>query len=142
MRGAGGTDGGIGEFLLGLGMFVAGGYLLLSRIQVHSGFGWGSALFSVGGQGVPSGMVLVPFMLGVVVVFYNARNPIGWLLAAGSVVALVVGVIANVEIRLARMSLFDLLTILVLALGGLGLLLRGLRDHRPKKGSPDWPRGR
>lgn len=132
MRGAGGTEGGAGEFFLGLVMLCVGGYLLLNRIQVHTGFGWGHSLFNVGGQGVTSGMILVPFVLGVGIVFYNARNPVGWVLGAGSLVALVAGVISNVQLHFSRMSLFDLLVLLVLTVGGIGLIFRGVRDHRPR----------
>jgi len=39
MKGAGGTSGGVGMFLAGAAMVVAGGYLLLARVSVMSG-GW------------------------------------------------------------------------------------------------------
>jgi hypothetical protein len=56
-RGAGGTPGGIGEFLLGLGMAVAGGYWLTSSVTVSSGYWrfWGHNAF---------GLSLVPLVLG------------------------------------------------------------------------------
>ena len=37
MRGAGGTPGGLGTFLAGSAMVVAGGYLLLTRVTLTSG---------------------------------------------------------------------------------------------------------
>ena len=40
MRGAGGTPGGLGTFLAGSAMGIAGGYLLLTRVTVQ---GSGSA---------------------------------------------------------------------------------------------------
>jgi hypothetical protein len=48
-RGAGGTPGGIGEFLLGLGMAVAGGYWLTSSVTVSSGYWtfWGHNAFGL-----------------------------------------------------------------------------------------------
>lgn len=131
MRGAGGTDGGAGRFILGAIMFVGGGYLFLESIRVHSGFSWGMALFNMGGMGVTSGMLLIPFMLGVGMIFYSGRNPLGWLLAVGAVVAMGFGVLSNVRLELAHMSLFNLLTILVLNVGGAGLLLSSLRSEKP-----------
>jgi len=109
MRGAGGTDGGPGIFLIGLVMMVMGFYLLFNSINVTSG------------------MVLIPFVFGVAIIFYNARNPIGWLLAIGALVALFAGVLVNTQFRFQRMSAFELITIFVLAFGGLGLFLRSLR---------------
>lgn len=130
-RGAGGTDGGTGSFVLGLVMMIAGGYLLLQSIVVRPNFGFGAALFQVGGIPVTSGMVLVPFMFGVGMIFYNARNWLGWGLAGASLIALVAGVIASISLQFARMSVFDLIVILVLLVGGIGLFLRSLRD-RPR----------
>jgi len=126
-RGAGGTNGGEGSFLLGLVMMCGGGYLLLRSIIVRPNFGLGNSVYSFGGFSVTSGMVLIPFIFGVGMIFYNSRNWIGWLLAGGSLVALVFGVIANLNLEFARMSAFDLLVILVLFVGGIGLFLRSLR---------------
>lgn len=45
MTGAGGTDGGIGKFILGLAMFVAGVYLMLNSIYVQNDFSMGYSIF-------------------------------------------------------------------------------------------------
>lgn len=129
-RGAGGRKGGEGSFLIGLVMMIAGAYLLLQSIVVRPDFSLGRQLYSVGGIPVTSGMVLVPFIFGVGMVFYNARNWLGWLLAGGSIVALVFGVIASIDFQFARMTAFELLVILILLVGGIGLFLRSLREVR------------
>lgn len=126
-RGAGGTEGGVGAFLFGLTMMVAGGYLLLRGIVVRPVFGFGTVAFGFGGAQITTGMILIPFIFGVGMIFYNSRWWLGWILAVGAVVALIVGVIANLNIQLATMSLFDFMVILVLLVGGLGLFLRSLR---------------
>lgn len=128
MQGAGGTSGGIGQFFIGLAMMVIGFYLLLNAITVTSSFGLGYGLYSWGGYSVTSGMVMFPFIFGIGIVFYNSRNPIGWLLSIGAIVALIAGVIASIRFNFRSMSAFDLITILVLAIGGLGLFLRSLKD--------------
>lgn len=128
-RGAGGTNGGEGSFLVGLIMMCGGGYLLLRSIIVRPDFGLGASLYSFGGTSITSGMVLIPFLFGIGMIFYNARNWLGWLLAGGSLVALVFGVIANLNLQFARMSAFDLLVILILLAGGIGLFLRSLRNR-------------
>ena len=131
MRGAGGTRGGTGQFLLGLVMLVGGSYLFLNSISVTSTFGFGARLYSIfafGGHfSITSGMIMFPFMIGVGMVFYDAKNWLGWLLACASIVALVFGVIASIRFSFQAMSAFDLITILVLSVGGLGLFLRSLR---------------
>ncbi|QSX30620.1 hypothetical protein JYB88_02855 [Shewanella cyperi] len=132
MNGAGGTSGGIGQFFIGLIMLCGGVYLLLNAISVTSSFGLGARLYGIsawgGNYGITGGMIMIPFMFGVGIIFFNARNPLGWLLGIGSLVALVFGVISSVHFHLRAMTAFDLIVILVLAVGGLGLLLRSLKD--------------
>lgn len=130
MRGAGGSRGGIGEFFLGFAMLCGGIYLLLQNITVTNKFSLGFGLYRVGwlGINITSGMILIPFIFGVGMIFYNAKNLFGWLLAGGSLIALIFGVISNVQFSLRHMTAFELITILILGVGGLGLFLRSLKN--------------
>ena len=132
MRGAGGTSGGLGQFFIGLIMMCGGFYLLLNAIHVSSSFGMGMRLygFSAGGgmYNITSGMVMIPFMFGVGLIFYNGKNILGWVLAIGSITALIFGVISSIRFSMRSMTSFDLIVILVLAVGGLGLFLRSLKQ--------------
>lgn len=126
-RGAGGSSGGIGQFLIGLVMMCGGVYMLLNAIVVSTHFGFGYQLYSFGRMGITSGMIMIPFMFGVGIIFYDSKKWYGWLLAVGSLVALIFGVISSIQFRFRAMSAFDLIVILVLSVGGLGLFLRSLR---------------
>ena len=127
-RGAGGTNGGVMRFLMGLAMMIGGGYLFFSSITVVNNFSLGYRLYRVGNLSVTSGMVLIPFLFGVGMIFYNSKNWFGWMLSLGSLLALTLGVISSISFRLQSMSAFELLTILVLGVGGIGLFLSSLRD--------------
>ena len=144
IKGAGGTRGGIGQFFLGLGMMCGGFYMLLNSIVVNSSFGFGYPLYSVpmfgGMYAVTSGMIMIPFLIGVGIIFYNRRNLLGWILACGSLVAMIFGVIASIHFQFRSMSAFDLIVILVLAFGGVGLFLRSLSDSDATEGTSTVPR--
>lgn len=131
MQGAGGTSGGIGQFFMGLAMMCVGFYMLLSAISVNTYFGMSSSIygFSMFGNSmdVTGGMIMVPMVLGIGMIFFNGKNWLGWLLFLGSLAALIFGVISSVRFQLRTMSAFELIVILVLAFGGLGLFLRSLR---------------
>jgi hypothetical protein len=122
LRSPGGTPGGLGEFLIGLAMAVAGGYMLTSRVTVTTGFWqfWGYNAF---------GLTLVPFIFGVLLLFFNGRSVFGWLLLFIGVVLMLAGIILNLQVYFQHTSLFELIVILVLLFGGLGLLARSLRAH-------------
>tara|TARA_B110000014_G_scaffold264200_1_gene264039 strand:- start:2135 stop:2557 length:423 start_codon:yes stop_codon:yes gene_type:complete len=131
MKGAGGTSGGLGLFFLGLVMMCGGFYMLLNAIHVTSSFGMGMRLYGFSAMGgmvnITSGMIMIPFMLGVALIFYNGKNILGWILSIGSIVALIFGVISSLRFSFRTMTSFDLIVILVLAIGGLGLFLRSLK---------------
>ena len=122
VRGAGGTPGGVGEFLLGLGMAVAGAYMLTSRVTVSGGFWtmWGYNSF---------GLSLVPLIFGIGLLFFNGRSVAGWLLLFAGVVIIFAGVLLNLQIYFQQTSLFNTVVMLVLLAGGIGLVARSLRAH-------------
>ena len=121
-RGAGGTPGGIGEFLFGLGMTLAGAYMLVSRVVVSSGYWsiWGYNSF---------GLSLVPLGLGIGMLFFNGRSKLGWLLLFASCVVILSGIIMNLQIYFQPTSLFNTLIMLTLFAGGIGLIARSLHSH-------------
>ena len=120
MKGAGGTEGGVGQFFLGLAMAVAGGYLLTNQVTVHSGFwAWfGPSTF---------GLSLLPLLAGSGLLFFDGRSRLGWLLIASGSVIILAGILVNLRIYFEPTSLFNTLIMLVLLAGGLGLLARSLR---------------
>lgn len=121
-RGAGGTPGGVGEFLLGLGMAVAGGYMLTERVTVTSSYWtmWGHSAF---------GLALLPLVIGIGLLFYNGRSIAGWLLTFAGAVIILAGIITNLQIYFQPTSLFSTVVMLVLLAGGIGLVARSLRPH-------------
>ena len=122
LRGAGGTPGGMGEFLIGLVMAVAGGYLLTSRVTVTSGF------WTWGGYDT-FGLSLVPLIFGIGILFFNGRSVPGWLLLLGGAVIILAGIIANLRIYFEHTSLFNTIVMLVLLFGGIGLMARAVKAH-------------
>lgn len=122
IRGAGGTPGGVGTFLFGAAMVVAGGYLLLTRVTVASGGWtlWGYNAF---------GLSLLPLLIGIGLLFFNGRSIAGWVLLAAGAVIIVAGILANLHIYFQSTSLYDTLVILGLLAAGIGLVARSLRPQ-------------
>ncbi|HXB68568.1 MAG TPA: hypothetical protein VNY05_10005 [Candidatus Acidoferrales bacterium] len=118
----GGTPGGLGHFLMGFAMACAGAYLLANQVSV------GGSYWSFYGAN-SFGITLLPMMIGIAMLFFNGRSVIGWLLTAGGAIFILAGVIANLHIYFRPTSLFDVIVMLVLLFGGLGLVARALRPH-------------
>jgi hypothetical protein len=120
MKGAGGTSGGVGMFLAGLAMVVAGGYLLLTRVSVAGG-AWRFYGYDA------FGISLFPLIIGIGVLFYDGRSILGWFLTGAGALIIVVGIVANLDLYIRPMSLFDTLVMLGLLAGGIGVVARSLR---------------
>jgi hypothetical protein len=130
MRGAGGTEGGIGLFLIGFCCAVAGGWLLMNQVTVHGGMWhlWGYNSF---------GLSLIPFIVGTGLLFFNGRSVPGWLLLIAGLVIIAAGVLMNLRIYFMPTSLFNTLMMLALLAGGIGLIARSLRRVGPGDARPD-----
>lgn len=121
-NGVGGTTGGLGEFVLGLLMAVSGAYLLTNQVVVQTGF-WSYFGFSLAGP------LLLLLLIGLGLLFFNGRSLPGWALTLLSLILMLVGVIANLQLYFRPASLFFTLIMLALLGGGIGLIARSLRPH-------------
>jgi len=129
ISGAGGSKGGTGRFFIGLVMLIAGGYLFLTSIKITHRFNFGYSIYSFGSYKFTTGMVLFPMIIGIGLVFYNSRNLLGWILSIASIAMLGFGVISSIQFRMSGMSAFELIMILILFIGGIGLFLSSLRNY-------------
>jgi hypothetical protein len=121
--GAGGTPGGVLDFVFGLVVFAVGVYLLFDHITVQTGY-WNFA----GGRNT-FGLTLIPVLLGIGLLFFNGRSVLGWLLTGGGLLFIVVGVILNLDVYFHRTTLWGALVIFGLPVAGLGLMARALRPR-------------
>jgi hypothetical protein len=101
-------------------MAIVGGYLLLNQITVRTG-SWRMWGYNA------SGLTFIPFLIGVGLLFANGSSKIGWLLTIGSLLALIAGVLVNLNVYFAHTSLWNALVMFVLLAGGIGLVVRSLR---------------
>lgn len=122
-HGAGGTEGGIGMFLTGFVMAVAGGYLLTNQVTVTTGYWhlWGYNAF---------GLSLLPLIVGIGFLFFNGKSAVGWVLTIAGAVIVFVGILMHMDIYFRPTTLFNTLVMLVLLVGGIGLVGRSLRPKR------------
>lgn len=119
------------QFLAGLAMLIAGLFIFSQKVMVSSGFfGFG---FSIGGFRMGNGLIMVPFIIGVVWMFASEGSFASKLFTAAGVLIVVVAVIMTTQISLVHTTLYEWVLILVLIFGGVGLLARIFFAARPGK---------
>lgn len=122
------------EFLGGLAMLVVGLYILSQKVMVYSsffGYGWMLGRFSVS-----SGMIMIPFIIGIVWMFASGGSFLSKVFTGLGVLIIVVSLILSTNISLVHMSLYEWVIILILIFGGAGLLAKILLAH-PKQFSDE-----
>ncbi len=122
-------------FAAGLVMLVAGLFILSKRVIVSSGF-FGLGSLRLGSLDVSTGLVVVPFIIGIVWMFMTGSFA-SKVFTALSVLLIVISIIMSTRIYLQSMTMFDWILILVLIFGGLGFIGRVLLAdpdrHQSKK---------
>ena len=139
-------------FLLGAVLLSMGAFLFFNQVWVSSepiglgrglrfGAGWGPSWG--GGFGMPQGLgdsfglLLIPLVIGVCLLFALRNQRWGWFLVLASVAALAVGVLQTLIMRFQPTTLWNLLTMMALIGSGGGLMFRSLRGYDGDKEQKD-----
>jgi len=133
MRGSGGTEGGVGQFVLGLVLAIVGTYLFFDSVRVQTGqAGWisrGAGRMMGGGrmgETTSMGIVFVPFFIGIVALFVDSTKRWAWYVLYIGLAVLTVEILSRVFFTMdTKLSL--LLLIFVLIAAGSGLMIRSYR---------------
>lgn len=113
-------------------MLVVGLYLFTSKATVQTSFFSGS--LRLGGLNINSGLVIIPFIIGIVWLFVKPSSFGAKLVTGAGILIIIVSVIASTTIRLPKITLYEWILYLVLIFGGAGLLARALFGGDKKEG--------
>lgn len=111
----------LGVILLGLGL-----YLLFKKTVVHSSW----YTWHIGTFDLSSGLMIMPFIIGVIWYFYNPKSFGPKIVITLGVVIIVATIIMSVRISLSAMTLWDYIIIIGMSAAGAGLLLKTLFKKR------------
>ncbi|MEY4351942.1 MAG: hypothetical protein RLZZ609_183 [Cyanobacteriota bacterium] len=148
----------LGAVLLSMGMFLFFNQVMVSSepigrgLRFGRGFGgvWGGGGYGSafggggwGGFGLPQGLedsfglLLIPLVIGVCLLFTLRNQRWGWFLVLASVAALAVGILQTLIIRFQPTTLWNLLTMMALIGSGGGLMFRSLSGYQDGKERKD-----
>ena len=119
------------KFLGGLALMVVGLFLLFNRVHVGSmNIGWGRMSF--GRFSVPSGLVVVPFIIGVIWMVGSNGSFISKIFTVLSVLIIIAAIIMNTSFWVSDMTMFDWLLILTMVFAG-GTIVAKMLFSGPEK---------
>lgn len=123
-------------------MAVAGTYWFLSKVQVRTGYGW-----NIFGWGLPSGLIIVPLIAGIVWLFMDTRSWGARIMTFAGLLVIVAALISSVTFRIYNVNLYEWLLMLIMMFGGGALLVKTIfgsdsgRDAKPKRGRSELSPG-
>ena len=130
----GGSPGGLGSFLAGVALSGTAAWFFVDSVRVSSDRGgWISGL-----MGGSAGVVFLPLVVGVIGLFYDAREPWAWLLSAVGFLIIMIEVLSRLQFFF-NLKLSHLLIMIVSFAAGIGLVLRSFRSFsQSEQHPPPW----
>lgn len=139
-HGSGGTEGGVGMFFTGFLLSLASLWFFFDSVRMTSGHGGvlgrriGRALGGGGGghgggdfTTTSMGLIFLPLFIGLIMLFNNARNKLGWAVFLAGIAILVIEMISMVRFEM-NMKTSSFILLMVVFAAGVGLMLRSYKS--------------
>jgi hypothetical protein len=133
-------------FAVGLLLSALGIYFFFDSVLVTTApAGWISGMMGGrrGGGGLREttsmGIIFVPFLISVIVLFYNARIKWAWWLLYIGIAVIAIEILSRIRFFLT-MKTTHLLGMMVLFAAGIGLMIRSYRQMDLEEAPPDEPK--
>ena len=107
----------LGQFVIGMVMLAAGLYWFMSNVTVMTHFGFQIWNFRIG-----AGLIVVPFIAGIIWLFLNVDSFGAKLLTVLGLVIILASIISNIQFMFRATSMYVYLVMLILIFGGAALV--------------------
>lgn len=116
------------QFFIGFLLFGGGVYWILNSFTVSSA--WGGGYWSLFGMRLPSGTMLIPFLIGIGLLFFLDRKIIGGIVCCLGLLIILISILTSLEFHAVRNSLYVYLLMFSMVAAGAALLIKTLFKKR------------
>lgn len=114
------------KFFVGLLMLGGGLFMIFQNISVTSSWGYGGYFFRIGGFGLPNGLIMLPIIAGIAMLFLMDRKIFGWVVLSIGIVIVLLSVMLTTHLRWNTTNAYVFIVMFGLTAAGGGLVLREL----------------
>lgn len=119
------------NFFLGLLMLGGGLFMIFQNIVVTSSWGGGGGyFFRIGSFNLPNGMIMLPMIIGIFMLFMMNKKIFGWVVLSIGILIVLLSVLLTTHIAWRRTSAYLFVIMFGLVAAGGGLLIRVLFKKR------------
>ncbi|HEZ7987189.1 MAG TPA: hypothetical protein RWO09_09720 [Ruminococcus sp.] len=118
------------NFFLGLLMLGGGLFMIFQNIVVTSSWGFGGHFLRIGSFDLPNGMIMLPLISGIFMLFMMNKKIFGWVVLSIGILIVLLSVLLTTHITWRRTSAYLFVIMFGLVAAGGGLLIRVLFKKR------------
>lgn len=119
-----GGKGSLLEFFIGLLLLGGGLFWVFQSVRVTTA--WGSYFYRIGGWGVPNGVIIIPLLIGIIMLFMMKRKIFGWIVTSIGVLAILLSIMNSVSFHFVSQSLFSYILMFGFVAVGAALVIKSL----------------
>ncbi len=123
-----GTDHELLQFFMGFLLLGGGIYWVLNSFTVHSG--WGVGYYSFFGMRISGGVMLIPLLVGIGLLFFMDKKVIGGCVSALGLLVILISLLSSLSFTAKYGSLYVYVLMFAMIAAGAGLLIRVLFKKR------------
>ena len=125
---SGSSDHELLQFFIGFVLLGAGVYWVLNSFEVSSGFGYG--YYSLFGMRITGGVMLIPLLVGIGLLFFCDKKIIGGCVTALGLVIILISLLSSVSFHAKYNTLYVYVLMFGMIAAGAGLVIKALFKKR------------
>ena len=114
------------SFFVGLLLLGGGLYMIFQNIEVTSSWGYGGHFLSFGGFHLANGLIMLPIIIGIAMLFLMEKKIYGWIVLSIGIVIVLLSVMLTTRLHWVRSNAFTFIVMFGLTAAGGGMVLREL----------------
>ncbi|NLT09634.1 MAG: hypothetical protein GXY08_09045 [Ruminococcus sp.] len=118
------------KFFIGLLLLGGGLFMIFNNLTVSSTWGSGGYFFHIGTFNLPNGMVMLPMIAGIAMLFLMDRKIFGWIVLAIGILIVLLSVLLTTRIYWRSTSAYVFIIMFGMTAAGAGMVLKELFRKR------------
>ena len=118
------------KFFIGLLLLGGGLFMSFNNLSVTSTWGGGGYFFHIGSFHLPNGMIMLPMIAGIAMLFLMDRKIFGWVVLAIGILIVLLSVLLTTRLYWRTTSAYIFVIMFGMVAAGAGMVLRELFRKR------------
>ena len=114
----------LAKFFIGLVLLAVGLFMIFQNTTVSSSWGMGGYFYHIGGFGISNGMIMLPIIVGIGMLFFMKKRIYGWIVLAIGIAFVLFTIFATTHIHWRTTSAYVFVIMFGMTAAGAGLVLR------------------